>query len=187
MKKELFKERTNTMRKAFVLSIVAAGLLLCVRGNALAKFHDNSFKGRYVCSGSSDEDFEQSVMFLKPNGDGSFTEGKKILRSADFENSTLVSGCTSKASESMPCPCVYTLSGASAYTVGGDGTAKATLTWVPAGSNDASCAGAGISTGLTELWLLALSSGGRIAHIAGNNNGFEGEPAVGTCYKGPTE
>jgi hypothetical protein len=126
-------------------------------------------------------------MFLKANGEGAFTDGKKILRSVDFENSTLISGCTSNAGTFMACPCVYTLSGASTYTVGSDGTAKATLTWVPAGSNDASCAGVGISSGLTELWLLVLSPGGRIAHIASNNNGLESEPAVGTCYKGPSE
>jgi hypothetical protein len=184
--KEPFKERINIMRKAFVLS-VALALLLFARGNALAKFHDNNFDGRYVCSGSSDDDDEQSVMFLKPNGTGGFTDGKKILRSVDFENSTLISGCTSAATVFMACPCVYTLSGTSTYSVGSDGTAKATLTWVPAGSNDASCAGAGISAGLTELWLLVLSPGGRIAHIASNNNGFETEPAVGTCYKGPSE
>jgi hypothetical protein len=187
MKKDPSRERINIMRKAFVLSGVAFALLLFARGNALAKFHNNNFNGRYVCSGSSDDDDEQSVMFLKANGEGGFTDGKKILRSVDFENSTLISGCTSNAGFSMACPCVYTLSGTSSYTVGTDGTAKATLTWVPAGSNDASCAGAGISAGLTELWLLVLSPGGRIAHIASNNNGFETEPAVGTCYKGPTQ
>ena len=175
------------MRKAFILSGVAFALLLFARSNALAKFHNNNFDGRYVCSGSSDDDDEQSVMFLKPNGSGGFTDGKKILRSVDFENSTLISGCTSKAGTSMACPCVYTLSGASTYTVGSDGTAKAILTWVPAGGNDASCADAGISAGLTELWLLVLGPGGRIAHTASNNNGFETEPAVGTCYKGPTQ
>jgi hypothetical protein len=185
--KEPLKERINIMRKAFVLSSVAFALLLFARGNALAKFHNNNFDGRYVCSGSSDDDDEQSVMFLKPNGDGGFTDGKKILRSVDFENSTLISGCTSKAGTSMPCPCVYTLGGTSTYSVGSDGTAKATLTWVPDGGNDASCADASISAGLTELWLLALSPGGRIAHIASNNNGFETEPAVGTCYKGPSD
>jgi hypothetical protein len=95
------------MRKAFVLSGVALALLLFARGNALAKFHDKNFDGRYVCSGSSDDDDEQSVMFLKPNGSGGFTDGKKILRSVDFENSTLASGCTSKAGTSMACPCVY--------------------------------------------------------------------------------
>ena len=175
------------MRKASVLSSVAFALLLFARGNALAKFHDSNFNGRYVCSGSSDDDDEQSVMFLKANGEGGFSDGKKILRSVDFENSTLISGCTSAATVSMACPCVYTLSGASTYSVGSDGTATAALTWVPDGGNDASCADAGISSGLTELWLMALSSGGRIAHIASNNNGFEGEPAVGTCYKGSTE
>jgi hypothetical protein len=181
------KEKVNIMRKAFVLSSVAFALLLFARGNALAKFHNNNFSGRYVCSGSSDDDDEQSVMFLKPNGDGGFTDGKKILRSVDFEDSTLISGCTSAATVSMACPCLYTLSAASPYRVGSDGSATAALTWVPDGANDASCAGAGISSALTELWLMALSSGGRIAHTASNNNGFEGEPAVGTCYKGPSD
>ena len=73
--KEPFKERINIMRKAFVLSGVALALLLFARGNALAKFHDSNFDGRYVCSGSSDDDDEQSVMFLKPNGSGGFTDG----------------------------------------------------------------------------------------------------------------
>jgi len=173
------------MRKAFVLLIVAAASLLCVRGNALATFRNSNFNGRYVCSGSSDDDLEQSVMFLKPNGDGAFTDGKKILRSVDFESNA--SGCTSKAGRSLACPCVYTLSLTSKYHVGDDGSGSATLSWVPAPSNNASCAGPSIFDGLTELWILELSPGGRIADIASNNNGFEGEPAVGLCYKGPTD
>src|SRR5260370_41727869 len=113
------------MRKAFVLSGVAFALLLFARGNALAKFHDKNFNGRYVCSGSSDDDDEQSVMFLKANGAGGFTDGKKILRSVDFENSTLISGCTSNAGSSIACPCVYTLRPAAGCTVSSDGAHKA--------------------------------------------------------------
>lgn len=189
MNRELLnKRRINMMRKGFVLSVVAVGLLLWVHGNALAKFKDSNFKGRYVCSGSSDGGHEQSVMILSPDGKGKFESGKKILVSDDFEDFTLVSGCTSKAGEDMPCPCVYTLTtGSSSYTISGSGAGTATLAWTASGSNDADCPTASIFAGLGELWLLGLSPGGSTAQVTSNNNGFERESAVGSCTRGPVQ
>ena len=190
MNRELLKKRRiNMMRKAFVLSVVAVGLLLWVHGNALAKFKDSNFKGRYVCSGSSDQSREQSVMILIPDGKGKFESGKKILVSNDFSDSTLASGCTSKAGVFMDCPCVYTLSGSSSYSISGSGAGTATLAWTASGSNDPDCpaTAAGNFDGLSELWLLGLSPGGSTAQVTSNNNGFEGESAVGSCTRGPVQ
>jgi hypothetical protein len=170
----------------FVLALGAVGLLLSVSNGQAQTFKNSNFKGRYVCRSSSDVNFEESVTLLNPDGKGKFKDGQKGLVSSDFEDSTLVSGCTAKAGSSQACPCIYTLDSSSAYVVAADGTATASLVWIAAGTNDVACPTSPSFT-LKDQLNLVLAQGGTTLVMDGNNNGFEEEPGLGSCTRTGTQ
>ena len=170
------------MRGTFVLALGVVGLLLSVGSGQAQTFKNSNFKGRYVCRSSSDVNFEESVTLLDPDGKGKFKDGEKGLVSADFEESTTLSGCTAKAGSSQPCQCIYTLDASSTYAVTGDGTATASLVWIAAGTNDVACPTSPSFT-LEDQWNFVLAQGGTTLVMDGNNNGFEEEPGLGSCTR----
>jgi hypothetical protein len=186
MKRHPLRMGRTTMRGMFVLALGSVGLLLSVSNGQAQTFKNSNFKGRYICRSSSDVNFEESVTLLNPDGKGKFKDGHKGLVSVDFEDSTLVSGCTAKAGSSQSCPCVFTLDPSSSYAVTSDGTATASLVWIAAGTNDAACPTSPSFT-LVDQLNLVLAQGGTTLVMDGNNNGFEEEPGLGSCTRTGTQ
>jgi len=162
-------------------------LLLSVGNSQAQTFKNSNFKGRYICRSASDNNFEESVTLLDPDGKGKFKDGQKGLVSADFEDSTIVSGCTAKAGSSQACQCIFTLDPSSSYAVTADGTATASLVWIAAGSNDAACPTTLGGFTLKDQWNFVLAQGGTTMVMDGNNNGFEEEPGLGACTRAATQ
>jgi hypothetical protein len=184
MKRHPRRMGRTKMLGMFVLALGA--VVLSVSNCQAQTFKNSNFKGRYICRSSSDVNFEESVTLLNPDGKGKFKSGEKGLVSSDFEDSTLLSGCTAKAGSSQACQCIYTLDTSSSYAVTGDGTATASLIWIAAGANDAACPTSPSFT-LEDQLNFVLAQGGMTLVMDGNNNGFEEEPGLGACTRTATQ